>query len=84
MSTVNLSVPNVDFWDALCRGNYPPAELYPVYAEKSTTNLLDRFKSMQIDGNEDLTENGEGDHEHEHEVENGNFYNGWFYYRYNI
>lgn len=55
------------------RGNYPPAELYPVYAEKSTTNLLDRFKSMQIDGNEDLTENGEGDHEHEHEEtkENG-------------
>ncbi|GMN50491.1 hypothetical protein TIFTF001_019646 [Ficus carica] len=45
------------------RSNYPPAELYPLYAEKTNTTLLERFKSMQIDGDEDQTENGEGDHE---------------------
>lgn len=49
--------------DTLCRSNYPPAELYPLYAEKTNTTLLERFKSMQIDGDEDQTENGEGDHE---------------------
>ncbi|XP_062089324.1 coatomer subunit beta'-2-like [Humulus lupulus] len=45
------------------RCNYPPAELYPIYAQKSTTNLLEKFKSMQIDENDDPTENGQHDHE---------------------
>ncbi|KAL5572692.1 hypothetical protein UlMin_022289 [Ulmus minor] len=44
------------------RCHYPPAELYPIYAEKTTSNLLERFKSMEIDGKEDPTENGEPDH----------------------
>ncbi|KAF4348452.1 hypothetical protein G4B88_026979 [Cannabis sativa] len=45
------------------RCNYPPAELYPIYAQKSTTNLLENFKSMQIDENKDPTENGQHVHE---------------------
>ncbi|XP_062118802.1 coatomer subunit beta'-2-like [Humulus lupulus] len=45
------------------RCNYPPTELYPIYAQKSTTNLLEKFKSMQIDENDDPTENGLHDHE---------------------
>ncbi|KAF3441935.1 hypothetical protein FNV43_RR15851 [Rhamnella rubrinervis] len=48
---------------------YPPAEHYPIYAEESSTNLLERFRSMQINGEEDLTENGELDDEKT--VENG-------------
>ncbi|KAM6582200.1 hypothetical protein CsatB_009202 [Cannabis sativa] len=50
------------------RCNYPPAELYPIYAQKSTTNLLENFKSMQIDENKDPTENGQ--HVHEEIAEN--------------
>ncbi|XP_062100306.1 coatomer subunit beta'-2-like [Humulus lupulus] len=49
--------------DTICKCNYPPAELYPIYAQKSTTNLLEKFKSMQIDENDDPTENGQHDHE---------------------
>ncbi|PON73332.1 Coatomer beta subunit [Parasponia andersonii] len=45
------------------RCNYPPAELYPVYGENLAINLVERYKSMQIDGNKDPTENGEQDYE---------------------
>lgn len=49
--------------DLFCRCIYPPAEHYPIYAEESSTNLLERFRSMQINGEEDPTENGELDDE---------------------
>ena len=74
-STVYLFVSHVGLLDTICRSNYPPAELYPAYAEKSTTSLLERFKSMQIEGNEDPTENGQQDHE----VGNANFLQRFFY-----
>ncbi|KAM1061878.1 hypothetical protein ACFX14_026189 [Malus domestica] len=44
------------------RGIHPPAEQYPVYAEKPATNLVERFRSMQID-EEAPIENGDLDHE---------------------
>ena len=44
------------------RGIHPPAEQYPVYAEKPATNLVERFRSMQID-EEAPVENGDLDHE---------------------
>ncbi|KNA15992.1 hypothetical protein SOVF_093220 [Spinacia oleracea] len=57
------------------RGNYPPAEQYLQYAEKSKIDLVEAFKSMQIEEDQPL-ENGDTVHEDEvyedevHEDEN--------------
>lgn len=45
-----------------CRGTYPPAEHYLNYAERSNINLMESFKSMQIDEEESILENGNSDH----------------------
>ncbi|CBI28096.3 unnamed protein product, partial [Vitis vinifera] len=44
------------------RGTYPPAEHYLNYAERSNINLMESFKSMQIDEEESILENGNSDH----------------------
>lgn len=44
------------------RGTYPPAEHYLNYAERSNINLVESFKSMQIDEEESILENGDSDH----------------------
>lgn len=44
------------------RGTYPPAEHYLNYAERSNINLMESFKSMQIDEEESILENGDSDH----------------------
>ncbi|RRT75319.1 hypothetical protein B296_00031350 [Ensete ventricosum] len=45
------------------RGKYPPAEEYLSYAEKSQINLVEVFKSMQIDEERPPLENGDSGHE---------------------
>ncbi|PIA42559.1 hypothetical protein AQUCO_02000182v1 [Aquilegia coerulea] len=45
------------------RGTYPPAEEYPSCTEKSKINLVEAFKSMQIDEEEAPLENGDSSHE---------------------
>ncbi|KAH7511890.1 hypothetical protein FEM48_Zijuj12G0031000 [Ziziphus jujuba var. spinosa] len=47
--------------DAENRCIYLPAEQYPIYAEKSSTSLLERYRNMQINGEEDATVNKEED-----------------------
>ncbi|KAJ9688486.1 hypothetical protein PVL29_014246 [Vitis rotundifolia] len=44
------------------RGTYPPAEHYLNYAERSNINLVESFKTMQIDEEESILENGDSDH----------------------
>jgi len=45
----------------LCRGSYPPAEQYLQFAERSRTDLVEAFKSMQIE--DQPLENGDTAHE---------------------
>lgn len=47
----------------LCRGSYPSAEQYLQFAEKSRTDLVEAFKSMQIE--DQPLENGDTAHEDE-------------------
>ncbi|URE18609.1 hypothetical protein MUK42_11205 [Musa troglodytarum] len=48
------------------RGKYAPAEEYLSYAEKSEINLVEVFKSMQVDEERLPLENGDSGHELEH------------------
>ncbi|CAL8172251.1 unnamed protein product [Prunus armeniaca] len=67
-------------------GIHPPAEQYPIYAEKSTTSLVERFRSMQIDeeapfengdlDQEEVQENGENQDEGETVEEEDDSTNG--------
>ncbi|KAJ6808352.1 coatomer subunit beta'-1-like isoform X2 [Iris pallida] len=41
------------------RGSYPSAEEYLSYAEKSNVNLVEAFKSMQVEGDDLELENGD-------------------------
>ncbi|KAL5698177.1 hypothetical protein ACHQM5_029249 [Ranunculus cassubicifolius] len=56
------------------RGTYPPAEEYLNFADKSKINLVEAFKTMRIDSEEEETplENGDSTHEavEENEEEN--------------
>lgn len=46
------------------RASYPPAEEYLSYSEKSNVNLVEAFKNMQIEEEEEAPhENGDVDHE---------------------
>lgn len=45
------------------RDKYPPAEEYLSYAEKSQINLVEVFKSMQVDEERLPLENGDSGHE---------------------
>lgn len=45
------------------RGNYPPAVEYLSYAERSNINLVEAFKSMQVDEEDVPLENGDSGHE---------------------
>ncbi|KAL2932459.1 Coatomer subunit beta'-2 [Bienertia sinuspersici] len=49
---------------AEARGSYPPAEQYLQYADKLKIDLVEEFKSMQIEEDQPL-ENGETEHEDE-------------------
>ncbi|XP_039142749.1 coatomer subunit beta'-1-like isoform X2 [Dioscorea cayenensis subsp. rotundata] len=46
------------------RGDYPPAKEYLSFSEKQSSNLVEAFKNMQLDEEEDLhIENGDSAHE---------------------
>ncbi|KAJ6814611.1 coatomer subunit beta'-1-like isoform X2 [Iris pallida] len=45
------------------RGSYPPAAEYLSYAEKSNVNLVEAFKSMQVEGVDLELDNGDSGHE---------------------
>lgn len=45
------------------RGSYPPADQYVNYAGTSNMNLVESFKSMQIDEYDVPLENGDTAHE---------------------
>jgi len=49
--------------DFTYRGNYLPAEEYPRHAKKLNVNLVEAFKSMQVDGEDLPLENGDPGHE---------------------
>ncbi|GMH15955.1 hypothetical protein Nepgr_017796 [Nepenthes gracilis] len=44
------------------RGNYPPAEDYLIYAERSKVDVVEAFKGMQTGGEEQPLENGDTGH----------------------
>ena len=48
--------------NSIFRGTYPPAEEYVKYADRSPVNLVEAFRSMQID-EDALFENGGLNHE---------------------
>jgi hypothetical protein len=45
------------------RGDYPPADEYLSYAEKSNTSLVEAFKAMQVSDEDLPVENGDSGHE---------------------